>query len=134
VVDTLSDPAGHVGYFLLGYVPDPHTLFKKINALSAGTTLWIDGNIQLSPKPFFSLKEALISAEDQCRANDPGRAGDELRDALLDSVAAHLVADVPVGVFLSSGVDSPTLAALAKEAGAKDMRSITLASKNMPAW
>jgi asparagine synthase (glutamine-hydrolysing) len=47
--------------------------------------------------------------------------------ALRDSVAAHLVADVPVGVFLSGGIDSGALAGLMLEAGAKDLQGITLA-------
>lgn len=45
---------------------------------------------------------------------------------LLDSVRHHLIADVPVGVFLSSGLDSTTLTALAAEAGVEELRSVTL--------
>ena len=49
------------------------------------------------------------------------------RTALRESVAAHLVADVPVGVFLSGGIDSGALAGLMVEAGARDLQGITIA-------
>ena len=41
-VDTTLEPAGHVGFFLWGHVPEPYTLYKGIRALGAGTSLWID--------------------------------------------------------------------------------------------
>ena len=40
-VDTAPDPAGHVGFHLWGCVPEPHTLYRGVRALPAGTTLWI---------------------------------------------------------------------------------------------
>ncbi|MBA2685483.1 MAG: asparagine synthase [Gemmatimonadaceae bacterium] len=67
----------------------------------------------------------LASADaDRPRMDDRERA-EQLRDAMLDSVRHHLVADVDVGVFLSAGVDSTVLAALAAEAGGR-LRTVTL--------
>ena len=43
-VDRMPDPAGHVGFYLLGYVPEPHTLYRGVSALPAGATLWCDAN------------------------------------------------------------------------------------------
>ena len=126
-VDTSSEPAGHVGFFLWGYVPDPYTLYKGIRALPAGTSLWVDAGGQAVPQPFFDLRETLILAEEQVKTVTAGEMRDHLREALLDTVHHHLVADVPVGVFLSSGVDSTTLAALAREIGAERLRTVTLA-------
>ena len=40
--DTSPDPAGHVGFFMFGYVPEPHTLYKGVQALPSGSSLWID--------------------------------------------------------------------------------------------
>jgi asparagine synthase (glutamine-hydrolysing) len=54
---------------------------------------------------------------------------ERLRAALLDTVRHHLVADVPVGIFLSAGIDSCTLTALAKEVSSADLRTITLGFK-----
>ncbi len=119
-IDTSPAPAGHVGFFVFGYVPEPETLYRGIRALPAGHSLWIDGDGPRAPKRFFD-----ISAELRCAgADDP--SPDLLREALVDSVAHHMVADVPVGVFLSSGLDSTTIAALASEHESEGIRSITL--------
>jgi len=118
-VDTSSEPAGHVGFFLWGYVPDPYTLYKGVRALPAGTSLWVDAGGQAVPQPFFALRDTLILAEEQAKTVTAVEMRDELREALLDTVRHHLVADVPVGVFLSSGLDSTTLAVLAREVGAE---------------
>ena len=57
----------------------------------------------------------------------PGeRGGTPLRDALLDSVRHHLEADVPVGAFLSAGIDSGALVGLMRDAGARDLQTLTL--------
>lgn len=135
-IDTEPDPAGHAGFFLWGHVPEPHTLYRGIRAFPPGHTQWISADRSESPRPFASLTDALRRAE-ACIRNTSSvgplikrkqavgeadrravstTATDSLHVALADSVRAHLVADVPVGVFLSAGLDSTTLAALAAEA------------------
>ncbi|GAB6052278.1 amidotransferase 1, exosortase A system-associated [Magnetospira thiophila] len=116
-IDKSPHAAGHVGFFLFGYVPEPHTLYQGIRALGAGTLLWIDRRGNRWEKRFFGIQAAYQS-------RPPVRRN--LRDALLDSVAHHLVADVPVGLFLSAGLDSATLCGLAAEQ-TTDLRTITLA-------
>ncbi len=106
-------PAGAVGFFLWGYVPEPHTLYADIHALPAGSCIWIDRHGVGSPRPFFAVREALAVAEDEADQLTPDEQQARLGAALRDTVAHHLVADVPVGVFLSAGLDSTTLAVLA---------------------
>ncbi len=122
-IDTSPAPAGHVGFFIFGYVPEPETLYRGIRALPAGHTLWIDGDGPRVPRRFFDVGEELRrAAEGGARPPD----AELLREALVDSVAHHLVSDVPVGVFLSSGLDSTTIAALAAEHENEGIRTITL--------
>ncbi len=118
-VDTAPDPAGHAGFFLFGHVPEPHTLYRRIKALPAGHRLWVDAGGGAEPEPFFDVTALL--AEN----GDIGAAAD-LGEALRDSVEHHLVADVPVGVFLSSGLDSATLAGLAAECHGAGLETVTL--------
>jgi asparagine synthase (glutamine-hydrolysing) len=113
------NPAGHVGFFLFGNVPEPHTLFKGIHALPAGTTLWIDHNGPAKPETFFDVSVRLSQAMD-----DP--VDTDLGQLLRDSVSHHFVADVPVGVFLSSGLDSATLVGLASELQGAGLDTLTL--------
>lgn len=125
-VDTRPEPAGHVGFFLWGFVPEPYTLFKGIRALPAGSTLWIDKDGRRNLTRFFNVSEELACSNGVDPTVGSREVHERLREALLDSVRHHLVADVPVGVFLSSGLDSSTLTALAAEAAVSDLRTVTL--------
>jgi asparagine synthase (glutamine-hydrolysing) len=123
-VDTRPDPAGHVGFFLWGAVPEPYTLHRGIRALPAGHTQWIDRNGAQPPRAYWSLVDTLTLVP-AAPASPEGRR-ELLRETLIDSLRHHFVADVPVGVFLSAGLDSTTIAALAAEDGATNLRTLTL--------
>ena len=119
------DPAGVVGFHLFGSVPEPFTWYEGIQALPAGSTLWLDGRANAEPRRFFSLAATYRDASQQL--NQARASGDQaMREALLDSVRAHLVADVPVGAFLSSGIDSGALLGLMSEAAAGPVQAITI--------
>ena len=122
-VDTSVNPAGHIGFFLWGHVPDPHTLYQSIRALPAGHTCWVDRTDGLQePRSFGSVPKRLQRTETDTDGRPPEPA---LREALLDSVRHHLIADVDVGLFLSAGLDSATLTALASEVHER-VRTVTL--------
>lgn len=127
-VDTAPDPAGHVGFFLWGHVPEPFTLYRAIQAVPAGSALWVGRDGARRSHVFFDLGREL---RDGASIPVPppksvAEAQERLREALLDSVRHHLVADVPVGVFLSSGIDSATVAALAAEVASTPLEALTL--------
>ena len=113
------DAAGHAGFFLFGHVPEPHTLYQGIRALKAGTTLWVDADGPGREEAFFDVSSSLSGAV------GPG-AEPDLAALLRDSVSHHFVADVPVGVFLSSGLDSATLTGLASELQGAGLDTLTL--------
>ena len=121
-IDMAPNPAGHAGFFLWGHVPDPHTFYRGIRAVPAGTSVWIEQGKSRREAGFCSVPG--IFAE-TAHTNGRSSCKDAIRDALHDSICRHLVADVPVGVFLSSGVDSTTVAALAAEQGGS-LRTVTL--------
>jgi asparagine synthase (glutamine-hydrolysing) len=127
-VDTTAQPAGHVGFYLWGYVPEPYTLYKGVSALPAGTTLWIDLTGHQCFQQFFNLSNEIAKAEELRRATpDISKYTHEfLRDAIKDSVQCHQIADVDVGLFLSAGLDSTTLTALAAESSNNNLNTITL--------
>ena len=119
------EPAGHVGFFLWGHVPEPYTLHRTVRALPAGSTLSVRAGGRPRLADFFNLTRELArehSNERECAEN----ASHELHAALLDSVRHHLVADVPVGVFLSAGLDSTILTELAREACGSQLHTVTL--------
>jgi asparagine synthase (glutamine-hydrolysing) len=125
-VDTRPEPAGHAGFFLWGNVPDPFTLYRGIHALPAGSTMWVDRAGARTPRVYFDTAQVLAKGAEKSAPADPAARHELLREALIDSIRHHFVADVPVGVFLSAGRDSTTIAALATESGADNLITLTL--------
>jgi asparagine synthase (glutamine-hydrolysing) len=122
-IDTAPNAAGHVGFFLFGYVPEPHTLYKTIRALPAGGTLWIGTEGRGGGQRHTSRIDPLTEPAGVVTHADNEAT---LHAALCDSVRHHLVADVPVGVFLSAGLDSATITALAAETAGGALETFTL--------
>lgn len=118
LIEAVVDGVAAYGYFRAGSVPEPHTLVQGVRCLEAGqTAIWHDARLTLSR--YFELSFAA--------APRLGDAAADTRSALVDSVSHHFVSDVPVGIFLSGGVDSTALLALARETGHPDVHAITLA-------
>jgi asparagine synthase (glutamine-hydrolysing) len=117
------EPAGYAGFYLFGSVPEPFTLYRDVRALPAGHTQWIDRTGPREPKSFISLASVLAEGQRAAAAE----MTDAVRAATRDSVRAHLLADVEVGVFLSAGIDSGALLGLMRDAGQQKIRAITLA-------
>ncbi|HEX6700289.1 MAG TPA: asparagine synthase (glutamine-hydrolyzing) [Gaiellaceae bacterium] len=103
-------------------IPAPLTIFRECRKLPAGHVLvWEAGEIALS-----RFARPAPASEDGLRRDDGAELVEELRARLRDSVRAHLVSDVPVGVLLSGGVDSATLAALAAQESGEPLRTFSM--------
>src|SRR5262249_51402487 len=120
------DPAGWVGFYLFGNVPEPFTTYRGIRALPAGTTVWIDASGVATPARYFVLSEAYRRAEADAAELSPSMLRGRVRSALIDSLRHHLHADVPVGLFLSSGVDSCALLGLIRDIGPRRINAVTV--------
>lgn len=111
-VSAQQEAAGLAGFCLWGSVPEPWTLFRDIFALPAGHWLRMRDDAAGTPVCWHDIRS-------HWRGEGRAIAADELqetvRQAATDSVRAHLVADVPVSVFLSGGVDSGVVAGLVSE-------------------
>lgn len=135
LVDCAFDPAGLAGFYVLGSVPEPWTMYRAVRSLPAGTTMAIDGDGIQAPRQYHSISRVWTESEALAEHNEARLGGGvvdaaalraEVRAALLDSVRHHLVADVPVGAFLSGGVDSGALVGLMRDAGQAEIETITL--------
>lgn len=105
------DPVGVAGFLLWGSVPEPWTIHRAVRAVPSGSWLEVrDGHVG-APVPLDPYPTDPVGVE----------------EALVNSVGAHLVSDVPVGVFLSSGLDSALVTALAQRQAGSCLRSFTLA-------
>jgi asparagine synthase (glutamine-hydrolysing) len=104
------DPASLWHYLSFGYVPDPATPWRDL--------------VKLPPAHYATVRHGEIRMNcywRPCLTSGPDRglqaSADDVEAALNDSVAAHMIADVPVGAYLSSGVDSSVVAAAAARLG-----------------
>jgi asparagine synthase (glutamine-hydrolysing) len=103
-------------------IPAPLTIFREARKLPPGHVLvWEDGKLGLERY----ARPAPVPVED-LRDDDEAELIEELRSRLRDSVRAHLLADVPVGVLLSGGIDSAALAALASQESAEPVRTFSI--------
>lgn len=114
-VDKSPSPAGQVGFYLFGHVPEPHTLFNGVKSFPPGTTIWVDKSGNKKVDKFYDLKSNLVNLNQDAVIIDNWNAKKRLSAALKEAVKSHLMADVPVGIFLSGGLDSSTILALASE-------------------
>jgi len=123
------DPAGVVGFHLLGSVPEPFTWCRSIKALPAGTTLIVVEGGAPKQAAYFSVAKTFAEAEAAGGTdwkNDRSAGVNAIHASLADSVRHHLVADVPVGLFLSAGVDSGALLGLMRDATDGIIETVTL--------
>jgi asparagine synthase (glutamine-hydrolysing) len=113
------DPEALEAFLAFNSVPAPYSIFTGTRKLPAGHLLvWQDGEtrVECYARP----------APTDVRDEDPAGLAEELRARLRDSVRAHLIADVPVGVLLSGGVDSSLLAALAAQESGEAVHTFSI--------
>ncbi len=107
-------------YLSFDYVPAPLSIYEGINKLSAAHLLTLeDGAIEIKPYWRLSYKNAEPVPTEAA-------AAEHLRELLFDAVRMRLVADVPLGVLLSGGVDSSTIAALAVRASSEPVKTFSI--------
>jgi asparagine synthase (glutamine-hydrolysing) len=115
------DPRAVSAYLAFNSIPAPLTIFAEARKLPPGHLLTCEGGeveLRRYARPGAVTGNERGGSEDELAA--------ELREVLDDSVRAHLVADVPVGVLLSGGVDSGALAALASEHAGEPVRTFSI--------
>jgi asparagine synthase (glutamine-hydrolysing) len=109
-------------YFLLGYVPEPASPFGAARKLPAGHTLrWQRGSVQITP--YWDLP----AVQESDAADLPEAEALEVLDTLLrDAVKARLISDVPLGAFLSGGIDSGLVVSYMAELSAEPVKTFSI--------
>ena len=110
------------------YIPSPHSIYRNVWKLPPGTILTVPtGSLSMpEPVPYWSVREA---AEHGARCPFTGteqEAVDQLDTLIRDSVALRMIADVPLGVFLSGGVDSSTVVAAMQAQSIRPVKSFSI--------
>lgn len=123
LVSSEPDAWGQATFWLNGSVSAPHTWFRDVSAFPAGSWAWIGpGGIGTVTRWYDIALPFRASDATSSKRLEP----DAVREALADSVRAHLIADVPVGIFASGGIDSGAVAGLVRATGDRDIEAVTL--------
>ena len=127
--DMTVDRESLAKYVRFGYVPAPRSIFVGIDKLPPGTWLPIDVNSdleRLQPVPYWSLADIAERGRRTPFGGSERDAVDELERLLTDAISMQRVADVPLGAFLSGGVDSTMVTTLMQAQSSTPVRTFTI--------
>ena len=114
-------------YFIHGYIPAPYSIYQEIYKLEPGTILTIKAPYEsYEIVPYWSMKEVAKKGQKNLFRGSEKEATKELESLLKEAIAGQMVADVPVGAFLSSGIDSSTIVALMQSLSKNKVKSFTI--------
>jgi asparagine synthase (glutamine-hydrolysing) len=116
--------AGAAGlYFQLGYVPAPRTIFQGTHKVNPGSYMRIDRNGKLEETEYWHPMQHLKAP---APVRPEGEVEEELRALLKEAFSYRMIADVPVGVFLSGGVDSSLVAAVLRRDAGEELSTFSV--------
>jgi len=116
------DMAGLASYLAFGAVQDPSTIIENVYSLQPGHSLiWEKNHFEI--RTYWSLAEVASHAP---KTDDPNEAAEAVRELIRQAVSQRLISDVPIGVFLSGGLDSSSLVALASEASSEPIETFSV--------
>jgi asparagine synthase (glutamine-hydrolysing) len=116
-------------YFRHGYISAPCSIYRNVWKLLPGSLLTVSPDNSrgtATPASYWSVAQAAAAGKSHPFTGTEKEAFDALTNLLTDSVRRQLVADVPVGVFLSGGIDSSLVTALAQQVSAGPVRAFTI--------
>jgi len=114
------DPASISHYLSLGYVPSPGTAYRQVSELPPGHSLLMTGGQNSTPSPYWQLP---IGPRQSVK---PVEAVEAVEERLEEAVRIRLRADVPVGAFLSGGIDSGLITAMAARHASGQLKTFTV--------
>lgn len=114
-------------YFRYGYIPAPHSVYRDIYKLEPGKYMEIKFPFhKLEIKTYWSMCEKAVYGQAHLFKGSEAEAAEELERLLKESIRGQMMADVPVGAFLSAGIDSSTVVSLMQSVSDRKVRSFTI--------
>ncbi|MDE6846244.1 MAG: asparagine synthase (glutamine-hydrolyzing) [Lachnospiraceae bacterium] len=115
------------GYFRYGYIAAPYSIYENIYKLQPGKYLKIKFPFnKYEVKTYWSMMETAVYGQTHLFKGDETEASEELERLLKESIRGQMAADVPVGAFLSAGIDSSTVVSLMQSLSERKVRSFTI--------
>jgi asparagine synthase (glutamine-hydrolysing) len=113
-------------YMRFGYIPAPRTIYRGVEKLPPGVILTLREGQAPAIEPFWSLAEVARAGQSARLDMGEEEAAQRLDTVLRDAVKRRMMADVPLGAFLSGGIDSSTVVALMQAQSARPVRSFSI--------
>jgi asparagine synthase (glutamine-hydrolysing) len=114
-------------FFRYSYIPAPYSIYQGIYKLPPGTTLtWNGQDVHPQPVPYWSAKEVAELGMSEPFVGSEQEAVAQLETLLLEAVGLRMVADVPLGAFLSGGIDSSTIVALMQAQSSQPVKTFSI--------
>ncbi len=110
------------------YVPSPRSIYQGIHKLPPGCYVNIDPDMEREPEPvaYWSVRQAAEQGQSDPFRGSETQALDELERVLGEAVGLQMIADVPLGAFLSGGVDSSVIVALMQSQSARPVKTFSI--------
>jgi len=116
-------------FLKFGHVPGYFSIFKNINKLEAGFLLEIDNNKKITKEKYWDVEDFYLAGLEDIKNGkkfNEKQVEEELEKILIDSFKLRLVSDVPVGIFLSGGIDSSLVTALLSKSTDYPLKTFTI--------
>jgi asparagine synthase (glutamine-hydrolysing) len=108
------------------YIPDPYSIYSNVRKLPPGS--WLELPEPGSPQSYWSLEQNAVNALADPLAGDEAEALDAVDAVLREAVATQMVADVPLGAFLSGGIDSSLVVSMMQSLSPRPIRTFSIGS------
>ena len=127
------DPHAIPSYFIYGYVPCPQTFYRGVQQVEPGSVMTVERDGTMSSRTYWTLDfpdERAAPREDHER----GAVKVKLRELMTDAVERRLISDVPLGAFLSGGVDSTIIVGLMSQLLDRPVKTFSIGFKDSPGY
>jgi asparagine synthase (glutamine-hydrolysing) len=126
-LNTQVDRSALTSLLRFSYIPDPYCIYQGVRKLPPATLLTWDGTDKRpEPRCYWSLRKVAESGVDNPFTGTDAEATDELERLLKEAVGLRMISDVPLGAFLSGGIDSSTIVALMQAQSSRPVRTFTI--------
>ncbi|RPH52844.1 MAG: asparagine synthase (glutamine-hydrolyzing) [Desulfobacteraceae bacterium] len=125
------DPEALDLYLSLNYIPAPHTIFRNIRKLSPGHILTVCDGV-LKNERFWDIPQGMPAGTPESSNFEETKA--TLFRTVEDAVRSQMVADVPIGAFLSGGIDSSVIVGMMSRNASRPVKSYAIGFKDMPMY
>lgn len=114
-------------YFQYGYIPAPYSIYRDIYKLKPGTWLNLDvSSLEYEIKTYWDMMQVASDGQSHLFSGSEKEAADRLEELLKDAVRGQMIADVPLGAFLSGGIDSALVVSMMQAVSERPVKTFTI--------